>query len=294
MCDVLIFGARSWIGFRLAEAFTSRFPDWSIVGTSSTSLQSDDRQSGDQISPLLVKAATSGDFSTLVHDMRPRIVFNLLRGEDQQGLDIHSCIARDCFELGIRYVYASSALALDGYSKDAVLTEDIPPLSVTPYGHFKGQCENYLTSTFPGDDWLVLRFSSIQGWSPWKSTRNEVFLKKLANGDSVTVDLGIFQNRLLDTVFATAVVDLACNTLGKGVFHLGAEDSSEELFFLRAVAIAFGLDDSLVHAGKRNDLNLGLSCSRLHGSTNDRWRRNECQTIEGLLAVPELQRWRNG
>jgi len=292
MCDVLILGARSWIGFRLAEAFRVAYPTWNVVGTS-TSVTAGP-QSSDRLPQFLVNAVTPSDNHALVHELHPRIVFNLLRGEDEQGLDIHRRVVGACVELGIRYVYASSALALDGYSSHTILTEDLPSQSISPYGRFKGVCEGILGSSYASSDWLILRFASIQGWSPWKPSRNEAFLRKLADRNSIIVDVGITQNRLLDTVFAAAVVDITVNESCQGIYHLGADDASEELNYLRSVAQAFGFDDSLVHAGNSRDLNLRLSCSRLHQATDNRWRRTEAETLNGLLVEPSLQVYQQG
>ena len=280
MCDVLILGARSWIGFRLTNAFRLIRPNWRVVGTSSSPVVT--FPLGVDATPALVSAVTPDEFSELLGDMHPLIVINLLRGENENGMKVHLQVARLCATLGCRYVYASSALALDGYPLGKLLDENTRAFSITPYGQFKAACEAVLVDGFPSGNWQILRFSSIQGWSPWKPSRNEVFLRKLVAGESVTVDLGVRQNRLQDTVFASAVVDIVTHTNCRGVFHFGTEDASDEFDFLQAVARIFGQNESLVRSGIRRNVNLAVSCVRLHEETSNLWRRTEAQTLAGL------------
>ncbi|MBA4135854.1 MAG: hypothetical protein C0518_00900 [Opitutus sp.] len=286
MSEVVILGARSWIGFRLTEAFARARPEWRVLGTSAVAPAV--FPSGVPALPTLVAARTTAEISALVRAQRPRVVINLLRGEDENDRSIHLAVARACSEAGCRYLYASSVLALDGYTLGGPLAEDLPARSVTPYGQFKGSCEAVLLEEFTRGDWQILRFASIQGWSPWKPSRNEAFLRKIVAGTPVVVDVGVRQNRLQDTVFAAAVVDVALCAECQGVFHFGADDFSDEVDFLRAVAWAFGLDGALVRPGVRREVNLSVSCERLHAVTGNRWRRLEAETLTGLRTEPGL------
>jgi nucleoside-diphosphate-sugar epimerase len=288
MSPVLILGARSWTGFRLTEAILKNHAQAVVLGTTtSQNLKSIQKNHAD-----FEFAQSSDDFKKIIQQKNYSTVINLLRGEDAVGLDIHRQVATECFKAGIRYVYASSALALDGYNFNQILTEDLPAKSITPYGQFKGACEDYLEDLYPNEDWLALRFSSIQGWSPWKPSRNEAFLTKLKQAQVVKVSRGIKQNRLYDEIFAQAVVQLINQPDARGIFHLGTVDQSEEIDFLQAVAKTFGYEESGVQADGERKVNLSLSCNRLHQATANQWRQTEAQTLTALVQEPHLSRLR--
>ncbi len=183
---------------------------------------------------------------------------------------------------------ASSVLALDGYEGEP-LTEDRPPRSVSPYGIFKGQCEANLARV--GGEWLALRFASVQGWVPHKPTRNEKFLRRLAAGEKVVVDLGIRQNRLAADLLVEALRQLVKDRV-RGVVHLGTTDASDELDFLRAEAAAFGWDPAQVVPGAPRHVNLDCRPERIFQLYGDRFRRREADTQTFLASHPGLQRWR--
>lgn len=281
---VVILGARSWIGFRLARAFAEH--GLPVLGTTSAAPVSVPPAAADM--PSLEVAAGPAAFDALIRRRRPAVVFNLLRGEDSAGLEIHAKVARLCSDLGARYIYASSALVFEGHIPGLALDEQARPTASTPYGSFKAACERLLVSEHPGGDWQVLRFASIQGWSPWKPSRNEAFLGRLARGERVDVNVGIVQNRMLDRDFAGQVRDNALLPSARGFMHLGSDDASEEVDFLRRVATAFGWSSELVQPGRPKDCHIALDCSATHALTGGRWRRTEAQTIQGLLHEPCL------
>jgi dTDP-4-dehydrorhamnose reductase len=274
---VLVLGARSWIGFRLTEAIRRLDPVARVAGTS---------RSG-QAGGGFLKADDPQDFAAVVHELRPDAVVNLLRGEDAKGRAIHAGVASLCASMGIQYTFASSALALDGY-RGTELAEELPPRSETPYGQFKAACELDLHRI--GGQWLVLRFASIHGWSPWKPSRTEAFLARLARGEAVEVDRGVLQNRLQDRVFAEAAAQAVLDRQ-TGTLNLGTTDCSEELEFLRRLAKAFGRPETLVVERGDRTVNLVVRPRRLFELYPGRFARTEAQTIDGLLSCPELQQY---
>lgn len=282
---VVILGARSWIGFRLAQAFAEQAVP--VLGT--TSAAPVDVPLAAAGMPQLEVASNEATFANIIRRRRPSIVFNLLRGENAAGLEIHAKVARLCSELGSRYIYASSALVFEGHVLGLTLDEQAQPAATTPYGSFKAECERLLASEHPEGDWQVLRFASIQGWSPWKPSRNEAFLTRVAKGERIDVNVGIVQNRMLDQDFARQVRDNALLPSARGFMHLGADDFSEEIEFLRRVAAAFGWPPALVQPGQPKDCHIALDCAATHALTGGRWRRTEAQTIEGLLREPGLK-----
>ena len=281
---VVILGARSWIGFRLAEAFAEHGVP--VLGTTSSVSGESPPAAADM--PRLEVAAAPSAFEALIRRRRPAVVFNLLRGENSAGLEIHAKMARLCSDLGARYIYASSALVFEGHAPGLALDEQATPTASTPYGSFKAACEHLLASEHPRGDWQVLRFASIQGWSPWKPSRNESFLRRLAKGERVDVNIGIVQNRMLDRDFARQVRDNVLLPSARGFMHLGTVDASEEVDFLRRVAIAFGWSPGLVLPGAPKSCHIALDCAATHALTGGRWRRTEAETIQGLLGEPGL------
>lgn len=280
MRSVLVLGITSWIGFRLAERLQAQPGLWRLAGTSRT------EQGASVLGATLHAAADAPGFSRVLETTQPGVVVNLLRGEDAAGMAVHKTVTEWCAGHDALYCYASSALALDGYS-GASLTEDLPARSISPYGQFKQACEAALQARSDCRH-LILRFASVQGWVPHKVTRNEAFLRKLAAGQEVTVDRGVLQNRILDRTLAAAVVDLLAADV-RGVVHLGATDASEECAYLQRVAKAFNLDPSRVKPGASREVNLVVQPRRLYELFGDRYRTTEAQAVQGLLDYEGLR-----
>ena len=273
-----MLGARSWIGFRLGEALQRSDPSVEVGGTSSSA----------EAGPEFLRCGHADHLVDLLERWRPDTVVNLLRGEDESSRAIHQAAARRCELRGIHYTFASSALALDGY-RDADLLEDMPARSVSPYGQFKAACEQDLLEA--GGEWLVVRFASIHGWSPWKPSRTAMLLEKLAVGETIRVDRGVRQNRLHDKVFAEALAQVILDRR-QGTIHLGATDASEEIDFLCRVADAFGQGRAGIEPGAERRVNLVVRPERLRQLYGNRFLRTEQQTIGALLEEPELQRYK--
>lgn len=274
---ILVLGARSWIGYRLSEQSISN--DWEFHGTSSSEVPWNFVQH---------VATNPDDFKSLILQIVPDVVVNLLRGEDENGFLCHEVSMDACLQVDAHYLYASSALALDGYGGQE-LVDSLTAKSISEYGIFKGRCEDAVLA-MPRLRGLVLRFSSIHGWSPCRPSRTESLLDKVVAGESINVQAGVVQNRLSDLCLAKCIAKLISNRT-VGVVHLGASDSSEEYDFLRRVAVAFGYSgDAIVKSGRR-DVNLALTPTvpevlGLPLST-------EGETIEALLTMKELSRFKN-
>ncbi|MEI6646558.1 MAG: sugar nucleotide-binding protein [bacterium] len=280
---LLVLGARSWIGFRLAEAIRQTLPEWKLLGTSSVG--------GLAIPGYVDCVAVENSVAVegLIEHYRPTVIVNLLRYENELGVAIHHVVIDACIRRGIFYCYMSSALALDA-STVLDLTEDLPACSCSPYGHFKQVCEEKLLSQ-PSCQSLIIRFSSIHGWSPHKPSRTESLLEKLANNQEVSVDQGIRQNRMLDTTLASAILDLI-RIQALGIVHLGTIDSSDEAEFLKRVATAFGMDSELIQLAKLREVNLAVRPQRIYDLFGSRYKCTEQDTINGLLACPSLAGFR--
>ncbi len=280
---LLVLGARSWIGYRLAEAVRASDPGWDLLGTSKAC---DVPVRG---YTQCVAADGPAEIDSLIKGYKPTLIVNLLRSENETGMDIHSSVIDACIRSKIFYCYASSALALDA-SPARDLTESVPACAHSPYGRFKQVCEEALLNQ-PRCQSLIIRFSSIHGWSPHKPSRTESLLQKLSSNQTVIVDQGVRQNRMLDTILASAIWDLLL-IRAVGVIHLGTSDSSEEAEFLKRIASAFGLDAKLIQFGVPRALNADVRPERIYELFGSRYKCTEQDTINGLLACPGLAGFR--
>ncbi len=269
---LLILGASSWLGYLIARKF-SQVCDCDIAGTS---------RDGSVIEPREIKileAKNRKEYGALLTSYQPTLIINLLRGEAEGDFDIHRAVTDYSEASSAYYVYFSSVLALDGYQNQDLIDE-LPANSVSPYGIFKARCEDHLAASEAKH--LILRFASVQGWAPHKVTRNELFLRKVSAGQTVTVDTGILQNRL----FSNDLIDMCAALIeigAEGIVHLGTTDSSSEIDFLRCVAEAFGWNPDLVVEGEPRNVNLVAKPGRVFELIGDGFRRLESDTIESLL-----------
>jgi len=246
---LLVLGVNSWIGSCLVKALANSLHD--VEGTSRGNFTPNNSHG-----LKMYQCNSPEDYSNLIQHSDADVVINLLRGEKEEDFIIHESIVRACKLKDIFYCYASSALALDGYSYADRLTEDLDARALSEYGVFKARCEAKILNEMSLRS-LILRFSSIQGWPTHKAARNELFCRKIIGGDEVFVDRGVIQNRLYDQDFVNMIIILLMDQK-TGVYHLGASDSSEEFFFLKKICKRFSLDDSLVLQGNKKLVNANL------------------------------------
>lgn len=249
----MVLGGRSWVGYRLAEQLHQS--GWKVLCTTSGKPP---RPSfaADSAHPCGYVQNTGGESVGQLIDMeQPEAVINLRIGITEHDFLTHKIAANAAERANALYVYASSALALDGYEGEP-LVESLPPKSISEYGQFKQRCENDLRQRAELA-FLILRFSSLHGWSPWKDTRTVSLLKKMAANEVIVVNRGVVQNRCSDTVFAEIVAGLISKR-SNGVAHVGTSDSSEELDFLKRLATAFGYSPTNIQPGVERAVNLAV------------------------------------
>ena len=280
----LIFGARSWVGYRLSDELIKSA--MAVVGTTTQSTEDLPKHFGDSATLLTVN--TTDEVTKLVAQCKPRVVVNLRYGVDQKEFEFHQAAAAASEKANAPYVYSSSALALDGYGMDHELVEELPVFSVSDYGKFKGKCELDLIER-TGLQSLALRFSSIHGWSPWKDCRTEALLKQISVGETVQVAQRIVQNRMSDRFLAETICSLILKQ-AVGVAHIGTSDSSEEVDFLGKLANTFGYAAQNIYKGTTKPLNLAVVPNLgMHPSGP----KTETDTLNDLLDRPELARYKN-
>jgi dTDP-4-dehydrorhamnose reductase len=283
MQKMLIMGVSSWLGYLLAHEIHHRSWPVEIVCTVRSTLPSLPQG----ITPKRI--ASQEQYEALIESEKPDLIVNFLRGEEKADLRLHDRMVAYCRNTNAKYVYASSVLALDGY-KGIELTEDLPAKSKSPYGIFKGECEQRIQKS--GIRHLILRFASVQGWVPHKKTRNQAFLEKVSSGKTVRVDTGVMQNRFLADDLIACILDLVADDIN-GVIHIGTEDASSEVDFLRNQAIAFGLSPEQIVEGPLRDVNLVAKPIRLFELFGNRYRRLEADTLAALVRCPGLNQYRN-
>ncbi len=277
----MVLGAASWLGYLLINRLVS-----SGYPVSGSLYQQQPEFGTDNLE--LFFATTPKDYVRALEQRKPDFVVNFLRGEDEQGLEIHKTIINYCHLNGAVYLYASSVLALDAY-ENIPLTEDLKAHSLSPYGIFKAKCEELLQVS--RINYTILRFASVQGWVPHKITRNEAFLQKLAKGQVVTVDRGVVQNRMPASVLIRGIVDIIKKRI-TGILHFGSTDASEEFHFLQKQAVRFGYPIDFVQGGSFRRVNLVAVPNRIFQELGQEYRQSEEATLEYLCNIPGLIKYK--
>ncbi|MCK0132271.1 sugar nucleotide-binding protein [Flavobacteriaceae bacterium F08102] len=277
---VLILGASSWLGYSLVQQLVPS--DYRVVGT--VYKAQIEFPANCRVVRLPYQVA---DYRQCLEEVQPDSVVNFLRGEDEIGAQIHAAIIAYAQQNTCHYLYASSALALDGYNGEKLI-ESLEAKSVTPYGQFKARCEAMLKESTVA--YAILRFASVQGWVPHKITRNQALLEKLAKGESIIVDRGVVQNRILASLLIEGV-ELIIRDRITGTLHFGSQDHSEEYHFLQAQAERFGYDKNRIQAGGKREVNLAVIPERMLQLYGDRFLVYEKETLTGLTRIEGLKKY---
>lgn len=280
---ILILGSTSWLGSALLKRLNANKEEYQLITTiykNKIELDADIK---------VVNAQELKDYQTALQTFKPNVIVNFLRGENEEGYNIHRSIIDFCNKEKRHYIYASSVLALDAYD-NIDLTEDILARSLSEYGIFKGNCEEMLYNS--KIDWTVLRFSSLQGYCSHKHTRNEAFLSRLFNGEEIYVDSGVVQNRIfVDDM--TLIVEKIIEKTIKGIIHIGTIDSSDEIDFLRKQANLFGYSsDRVQESGNQRNVNLNCIPSKIHELFGDDFKLHEKNTLERINNIKEFDKYR--
>lgn len=213
-------------------------------------------------------------------------LINLNRGEDDSDFENHRNLIALQNQRGSRYLYASSFNAVDS-NLSTPHSEEESANARTFYGMFKARCETVLLEECKRP--LAFRFAATHGWAPNREARTQAFLQKLAAGEMVKVDIGIQQNRSFIGDLALQIGMLATSEKLEGIFHLGTADASEELFFLKKLAAAFGYNPEKVVEGSVNECNAIMLMPRFKQAFPDFIIPKEADTILKVSLQPELQ-----
>lgn len=280
---ILILGSTSWLGSALLKRLNANKEEYQLITTiykNKIELDADIK---------VINAQELKDYQTALQTFKPNVIVNFLRGENEEGYNIHRSIIDFCNKEKSHYIYASSVLALDAYD-NIDLTEDILARSLSEYGIFKGNCEEMLYNS--KIDWTVLRFSSLQGYCAHKHTRNEAYLSRLFNGEEIYVDSGVVQNRMFVDDMTLIVKKIIEKTI-KGIIHIGTIDSSDEIDFLRKQANLFGYSsDRVQESGNQRNVNLNCIPSKIHELFGDDFKLYEKNTLERINNIKEFDKYR--
>lgn len=278
----MILGSASWLGYLLIKELQRINSNYKVSGTYNN--QKVDFGEGVE----LYRAQKLEDFKRVIKLFEPTIVVNFLRGENDEGMAIHVYVENYISSIQGYYVYASSALALDGYGCKE-LTESLLAYAKEGYGLFKAKAEEHLYESH--SKWCILRFSSVQGYVPHKQTRNEIFLNRLINGENVSVHSGVIQNRMYADLMIKALIDIIILEY-HGIVHFGTVDSSEEVNFLKAVANTFGFSEDLICASKQiRSINLNCVPKVIFNLFGNKYKVQELSTIESLTKIEAFQKY---
>lgn len=280
---ILILGSTSWLGSALLNRLNTNKEAYQLITTvykNKIELDADIE---------VVNAQELKDYQVALETFKPDVIVNFLRGENEEGYNIHRSIIDFCNIEGSHYIYASSVLALDAYN-NFDLTESVLAKSVSVYGIFKGNCEKMLYHSKV--DWTILRFSSLQGYCAHKHTRNEAYLNRLFNGENIYVDPGVVQNRMFVDDMILIVEKIIKRTI-KGIIHIGTIDSSDEIDFLRKQANLFGYSsDRVQESGNQRNVNLNCIPSKIHELFGDDFKLDEKITLEKINRIKEFDKYR--
>lgn len=274
----VVLGASGWIGHYLVPALRKQSPDAEILavyGNTKPVFALDKNM-------RVVQA--DRNYSALLSLLPAATVIHIGRGETENDFLQHRELTGLQRQRNARYLYASSFNAVDADTSRAHFEKD-PPAAQSDYGKFKARCELELMTHSRG---LAFRFSATHGWAPNREARTQELLRKLRDGEEVKAPLGILQNRSFVGDLAEQIAMLACDEEAAGVFHLGAADFSEELLFLRKLAVAFGYDPTLVREEGRMDCNATMVMERLKERFPGYRIPLEADTIAKVAEQPEL------
>lgn len=280
---IFIQGISSWVGHYAVNYLKNYHPEVEIFGSFRAN-----RPNFEAGLVTLSPVDQNSESLPILEELRPDFFLHLARGEEEDDLRFHQNLIPILNRLGIHYGYASSFNACDSNTDSDHLENEVAHAQ-TDYGKFKAACEMELIAN--SESFSIFRFAAVHGWAPNRVARTEQFLTKLNNGNEVTVDFGVLQNRVFVGHLAGMMVDA---TLGRsqGVFHLGPQDSSFELDFLRRLAGAFGYSEHLILEGKNTPVNAFMVPGKILQMAEGKWCLSEDDTISEIVKTPELQKYR--
>lgn len=247
--------------------------------------------------------------SALIAEVRPDVVFypagfTWVDGcerdpEKAYGANLHQPlgVAEAAAKSGARFVYFSTDYVFDGVDGPYAEDDATRPLSV--YGKAKCDAEAAIAGAL-GDRALTARTCWVYG--PERQGKNFAYqlIRSLSQGKSMTCPSDQVSSPSYGPDVAEAVVRMV-EAEASGLIHVVGPEVVDRPAFARAVARAFGLDESRIEAkptaeigqGAPRPLNSGLSIERLEAVLPGLMKPMDqaLADFRSSLDAPELRGW---
>lgn len=282
MNKIVVLGASSWLGYYFVNELLLNYPQVKVIGTFKT-------KAPDLSIPLVqLPNSKKEEIIDLLEKESPDIFVNFNRGENQDGFDLHKSLIEYSNNKSSLYGYMSSFNACDADTSKAHLESDVANAK-SDYGIFKAKCEKELINTCR--KFCIFRFTAAHGWAPNREARTEILLKELANKGFIKHPRGVLKNRTA----ASHLAKMMAGTLikeGQGVFNIGTTDFSDELIFLKKLAVAFEYEESSIIEEGEFLFNAVTLPSRIFSLCGKEMAFTEDDTIEAIKNTPELSKYK--
>ncbi|MDA0330151.1 MAG: sugar nucleotide-binding protein [Gemmatimonadetes bacterium] len=154
-------------------------------------------------------------------------------------------VARATARLGVPLIHVSTDHLYDGARPLA--DEETPLMPLNEYGRTKAQAEADVLEAHP--DALVVR-TNFYGWGTgYRHSFSDTVIGMLRSGDPVTLFQDVYYTPIHLEAQRTAIFDLIARGVSGVVNVVGDERLSKYAFGMK-VADRFGLDESLIRAGR--------------------------------------------
>lgn len=245
---LLVFGGRGFVGTHVATA--ARTAGWEVWTADAREPLSGDPRAltvdiGDEAH---VRSAFEAASPTAV--VNTAAIADIDRAESDPDMATRvnvtgaAAIAAACARSRARLVHFSTDAVFAGTSKSCDEHEPLSP--VNHYGHTKALAERMIRTACP--DACIIRLSLVLGHSQGSTNSFLDSLRaKLGAGQTVACPSEEIRTPIDVLTLAQTVLELASREYG-GTLNLGATESIDRLTLCRAIATAWGFDQSLVVA----------------------------------------------
>ncbi len=158
-------------------------------------------------------------------------------------------IVEACRQTNAKLIYISTDYVFDG--EKGMYSEEDTPNPLNFYGLTKLEGERQASKSSP--NMAILRTSVLYGTHPTKQDFVTWVMTKLKQANEITVVDDHFNTPTLAQNLASMALEIAQRDL-KGIFHTSGSERISRFDFARKIAVAFGLDDSLIKPIKMKEL----------------------------------------
>ncbi len=158
-------------------------------------------------------------------------------------------IVEACRQTDAKLIYISTDYVFDG--EKGMYSEEDTPNPLNFYGLTKLEGERQASKSSP--NMAILRTSVLYGTHPTKQDFVTWVMTKLKQANEITVVDDHFNTPTLAQNLASMALEIAQRDL-KGIFHTSGSERISRFDFARKIAVAFGLDDSLIKPIKMKEL----------------------------------------